>query len=67
MTRVHHRHLRVIWEPRRKEKPWVVQSCITTSPGHAWTDILRFSQPQRAAAYVEEISARDRALYEANR
>ena len=34
MTRVHHRHLRVIWDARKKDKPWVVQSCITTDPQH---------------------------------
>jgi hypothetical protein len=64
MSRVHHRHLRVLCEPDA-EKPWVVQYCAT-SP-HTWIDILRFRQCGEAGRYVDEITTRDRALLEADR
>lgn len=67
MTRVHTRHLRIIWCDK-KDKPWVVQSCLgTTYLGHAWKDILRFEQPSDAARYVDEIRNRDGILLEAER
>lgn len=67
MTRVHHRHLRVVWDGAKKDKQWVVQSCVTTDPQHTWQDILRFATPDKAVRYIEEINGRDRALYEAYR
>lgn len=66
MTRPHHRHLRIIWTGR-KERPWVVQSCLGGQAPHVWQDILRFDQSSEAESYVEEIAARDRALLEAER
>lgn len=67
MTRPHARHLRITWVDK-KQKPWVVQSCLgTRHGGHAWQDIMRFERQSDATKYVDEIRARDRILLEAER
>ena len=58
------RHLRIIFEPGTS-KPWLVQ--YSTNETQTWTDVYRFTEPDEAVTYVEDVAARDRVLLEAER